>query len=190
MRWLIFAIWAYLLLALQVSLAEMVAIPTAFGLVEPRFMLSLAVFVGLSASPSVVYAALFMIGLALDVTRDWPLPDGTAVTLIGPYTLGYLAGAYTILELRGMMFRYHPMTIGSMIVASGIAVMLIVVALCSARGWYEAWANWNATDELVRRAIGLLYSGAIGMVLTWPMVKMAPLFGFSGQQSRGRRFSR
>ncbi len=190
MRWSLFFLWAYLLIGLQSALAEAIAIESDWGLIEPRFVLTLAVFIGLSASPSIVLAAWGLLGFGLDASSTWVLPDGNGVTLIGPYTLGYLAGAYTILELRSMLFRYHPLTIASMIIAGGAAVMLIVTLLFSIRGWYEAWEQWSATDELITRSLGLAYSAAIGVVLSWPMVKMAPLFAFTGQQGRGRRFGR
>lgn len=185
-----FAVAAYLLLAVQISLADVMSITTRFGPISPRFVLLLAVFVALAAPPMVVMWASAILGMLIDLTTTWALPGGGALTLIGPYTLGYIAGAYVLLQVRSMLFRQHPLTVGSMMLVGGAAVQIIVVAVFTIRAWYEPVAGWSATSELVARSLTLLYSAAIGTLLAIPLCQLTPLFGFTSLKTAGARSRR
>jgi len=186
MRWWVFAIVAYLLLTVQVALADVLTITSQFGPVTPRFVLLLAVFVALAGPTQVVLIATMILGLLVDLTTTWPLPDGGALTLIGPHALGYLAGGYVLLQVRSMVFRQHPLTVGSMMLVGGVAVELIVVSVFTIRAWYEPVAGWSAPHELVARSLSLLYSAVIGTLLAVPLCWLTPLFGFTNVKQNRR----
>lgn len=190
MRWWVFAVVAYLLLSVQVALADVMSITTKFGPIQPRFVLLLAVFVGLAASPRVVMIASLALGILVDATTTWPLVDGGALTLIGPHALGYVAGGYVLLQVRSMVFRQHPLTVGSMMLVAGVAVELIVVAAFTIRAWYEPVAGWSSTHELVARSLALLYSAALGTLLAVPLCALTPIFGFPTLKQTGQRSRR
>jgi len=182
MRWWVFAIVAYLLLALQVGLTDAVALQTSHGSVAPRLLLLLAVLVGLWASESVTITAWAILGLLTDLVS--PHPGG--LHLLGPYTLGYLAGAYIILQVRPMLFRRHPLTVASMMIVCGGAVHLTVVALLTARMLMgAALPDWSAADQLTVRMMCLFYSAAVGGVLAIVLVRFVPLFGFETSKVSG-----
>ena len=131
-----------------------------------------------------------VLGLLLDLTSAWPLPNGAAVTIIGSYALGFLTAGYTLYEMRSMLFKQHPLTIAAMTFVCGIAVNLIVVGLFSIRNWYDPLAHWSAKPELLVRGMALLYTAMIAAVLAFPLIKMAPLFAFQASKSAvpwGRR---
>lgn len=187
MRWPVFAITVYLLLALQMSVASAMRLELSAGVVEPRLMLPLLVFVGLSAAPQVAIIAAGVMGLALDATTVWPLAEGQGLTVLGPYALGYLAAAAVLLQVRPMVFRQHPLAFAVMIVLAGAAVQLVVVGIFSIRIWYDPLAEFSATRELFVRSLSLGYSAVVGAALSLPLVGAAPLFGFTGTTKRRRR---
>ncbi|QNN25285.1 hypothetical protein HED60_24385 [Planctomycetales bacterium ZRK34] len=187
MRWWVFAIVAYVLLGIEVSLADLMAIESKFGPVQPRFVLLLAVFVGLAAAPRVVMIASLALGILVDLTTTWPLADGGALTLIGPCALGYVIGGYVLLQVRSMVFRQHPLTVGSMMLVAGVAIELIVVAVFTIRAWYEPVAGWSSTHELVLRSLSLFYSAVIGTMLAVPLCALTPVFGFPSLKQTGQR---
>ncbi|MBI1368913.1 MAG: hypothetical protein GC162_09705 [Planctomycetes bacterium] len=190
MRWWVFAIFAYLLLGIEVSVSDVLSIPTKFGPVVPHFMLILAVFVGLAAPTGVVLASSLIIGGLIDLTTTWPLPGDHGLTLLGPHALAYLVGGYVLLQVRPMLFREHPLTVAAMMLVAGVAVELIVVAVFTIRAWYEPLAGWSATSELVIRAIGLFYSAFVGFILAIPLCRLTPLFGFTSIKPPGARARR
>lgn len=189
MRWFVFIVIAYLFMAVQVS--GVLDLPAAFGAFgRPFVVLILAVFVGLSAPPRIAMIAWGTLGLMLDLTTVWPLAGSGGVTVIGPYALGALAAGYTLLELRGMLFRQHPLTLGAMVVLCGVAMHLVVVGLFTIRQWYDPLDDWIAKEQLLTRGAGLAYTAALAVVLAWPLLKLAPALGFQASKSAvpwGRR---
>ncbi len=179
MNWSVFAIFAYLFLALRVGAAPMMEIPTRFGQVGPQFVLLLAVVIGMFAPHRVCYLAWVMLGLLVDLTTEYARGGGPgSFALAGPHVLGYLAGAAVILQLRTMVFRQHPFSIGVAVVICGLAVELIVVLLFSLRGMYDPLAGFSAMPQLALRGISLLYTGLVGVILAMPLVRAVGLFGF------------
>lgn len=191
-----FAVLAYVLLALQLGLKGAMSFETSWGTVEPRFVLVLAAFVGLWAKPGVAMTSWGVLGILLDLTTTWAVAGSGAesaaagagevagalgtdggLTLIGPYALGYLAGGYVLLLLRSVLVREHPLTLGAMAVASGFAAHLIVVAVFTVRAWYEPLAGWSGTHELVIRLGSLLYTGVLAVAVAPVLNRMVTLMG-------------
>ena len=180
MRWWVFILFAYLVVALQVGVADALAIPSRFGAIQPRLILLLAVFVGLSAAPGVALAAWVALGLVVDLVSPQP-----GVTLVGPYALGYLVAGYVLLQGRTMVFRQHPLTMGMMILVCGLAAHLVVVLVFSIRTWYDPLPGFSGGTELVRRFFSLLVTGLLGVILAGPIFRLAPVFGFHFGKTAG-----
>ena len=188
MRWFVFFVFAYVLLAMQVGLASGVSIDTSWGPVQPLFVLPLAVFVGLSAAPATSLLAWAALGVLLDVTTTW----GNGATFIGPYTLGYIAGHYVVNQMRTMLVKRHPLALSFMTILAGAAVQLIVVAVFAARNFYDPIPGWVGSQHLILRAMGLLYTAGVAAVLAIPLNALATVFGFrsdKGPAPYGRRRS-
>jgi len=197
MSWWAYAIAAYLVMATQTSLASALAFETGFGVAQPQFALIFAVFIAIAAPANTALIACGVLGLLVDATTTRTVMEFDAsgavvrelgLTLIGPHTLGYLAGGYVVLHLRPMLFRQHPMTLGAMTLASGMAVHLIVVALLSVRMWYEPIKGFGAMSELTVRGVSLLYSAVLAVPLALALGALAPRFAFHhhGAAPRGR----
>lgn len=182
MNWLIFIISAYLLLALQEGLRTLLTI----GDVSPNFILVLAVFVGMMAPGHVVPWALLALGVLMDL-QPGPVREAT---LIGPAALGYLAGSYVVLQLRTMMFRESVLALGVLVLAVGVFVELVTVAVLTARGLSvltgEPIAGWSAPDQLVHRFLALLYTAVLALPIGAVLFKTAPLWAFA-VRARGER---
>ena len=182
MNWLVFALVAYLMLALEAGLRTLLGIAGPDG-AYPSFILILAVYVGLLAPSQVVPWAMLVLGLLTDLQAG-PVPEAA---IIGPAALGYLLGAYVIMQLRLLVFRESVITLAALILATGIFIQLVVVGLYTMRGlpWLtaEPIAGWSAADQLVRRFFILLYSTAVAVPIGALLLRSTPLWGFP---SRGR----
>lgn len=190
MNWTVFGILAYVALAMEVGLVRLLEIPTGLGPLQPRFVLVLAVVVGLFAPANVVIIAWAILGLLVDLVSVYPLTSGSAVTIIGPHTLGYMAGAIVALQLRTMVFRNHPFSVGFLVFCCGLAIELIVVLVFSIRRLYDPMPEWIGLWQLAGRLAGLGYSALVAVVLAMILLRLVPLFGFQTIKAGARRWSR
>jgi len=190
MRWTVFALAAYAALALQVGLARHVSLGSA----QPQIVLLLAVFVALSAPTRTAVVACGILGLFMDLLASPYVlaatatlePAPQAATILGPYTLGYMAGGYLVVQLRPMLFRHHPLTMAAMALAAGAEAHLLVVGLLWLRNWYEPIEGFIASAELGVRGLGLLYTAGLGLLLAYPAKWITPAFAFHTGKHSGR----
>lgn len=185
MNWFLFAIFAYVMLALEVGLAGLLGFQGASGAVTPSFVLILAVYIGMLAPTSVVPWAMLILGLLVDL-QPGPVQDAVVV---GPMALGYLTGAFAVLQLRALVFRESVISLAAMIFGVGVFVHLVAVALLTMRGlpWTlaEPIAGWNAADQLVHRFLHLLYTAGMALPIGAILFKITPLWHFTSRQ-RGK----
>ena len=195
MRWAVFAIAAYLVMVLQVGLAKHLSVSTESGQVQPEFALLLAVLVALAAPVRTAVIAGGILGLLMDLAASpyalAPAEDAAsaapaAMTLIGPYALGYMAGAYLVVQLRPMLFRQHPLALSAMVLAAGAESHLIVLALLWIRQWYDPIAGFIASEQLVPRGMSLVYTAILGLIAAYPLNWASSLFGFHSGKPAGR----
>ena len=109
MRWIALAILTYVLMLLQTSLVDIIAIRVPkVGLVRPELLAIVVVYAALHVR-SVLDAMLagWGLGLALDITSG----AGSAVsTAVGPMSLAYALAAGVIYKLREAVFREKAVT--------------------------------------------------------------------------------
>ena len=194
MRWTSFVIAAYVVMALEVGLAQHIAIDTSWGPAAPSFALVLAVFISLHAPIRTAVLACGILGLLVDLAASpYTLAEpATAhtVTLIGPYALGYAAGGYLVILMRPMLIRRHPMALAVMSLLAGAEVHLVVLALLWVRQWYEPLAAFHAVEQLSPRALGLLYTSGLAIFLAFPLSWSAGTFAFPTPQRNTLRAPR
>ena len=180
MRWPVFAIFVFVLLAFQEGLKGLWVIAD----VTPGFLLILAVYLALSAPAATAKWACLIIGLLVDLTTTYPL-DGRldGLVLIGPACLGFLMGAVVILELRGLVFRDSPVALPLMVFTAGIFVHLVIVALLTVRGlsWVlsEPIAGFSPALDLWYRFWQLVYSSAVALPLGFVLFMLDSWWGFA-----------
>lgn len=185
MNWLIFSIVTYVFLLLQVGLTSLLGIPDAQG-VSPNFLMILAVYVGLMAPAKTVAWGMLAIGLIANLIPG-PVPAGP---ILGPEVLGYLAGAFAVLQLRTLVFRESVMSLVIMVFIVGIFIQLVTVALYTGRGLPfllgDPVPGWSASDELVHRFLELLYSAVAAVPIGFVLIRLKPGFNFTAGP-RGER---
>ncbi len=173
MNWLLFAILTYIFLLMQVGLTSLLGIPDAQG-VCPDLLLIFAVFIGIHAQERLVGWSMLIIGLCANLLPG-PLSEGP---ILGPEALGYLAGAFAVLQLRTLVFRESVISLAIMIFIVGIFIELVIVALYTARGLPmllgEPIPHWSASDQLVHRFLVLLYSAIVSVPIGLVLNKLAP----------------
>lgn len=179
MNWAVFAVALWLALALQRGLEPLLAIPNAATGVAPAFVLILVVWVALQAPALAALWAALVAGLILDALTTYY--DGRG-GLIGPHALGYLLGAYAVLQMRGMVFRQSGLTLAVMTFVAGIFSHLAIVALLALRAFplspADSVPGWDTSAELVARFLQLLYTSAAAALLAILLRPTVSWWGF------------
>lgn len=183
MNWVVFGILSYVVLVIQTSLSPLMTVDMGLGSITPDFVLIFAVVLGLFAPAHIAVIVWGVLGLLVDLAMP---PVAGGLSIIGPHTLGYLAGVCVLLQLRSMVFRQHPLTAGFLVFMCGLAMELVVVFIFTVRGLYDVTDFW-AMSELGTRFAGLVYSGVVGAVLSLPMRRLLPLLGLESIVSGVRR---
>lgn len=190
MNWIVFIIFAYVALAMDRGFDLLLAIDG----VGPCFSLVLAVYVALKARPATVPWALLMVGLFQDLSQAYNIGPDSDLLLIGPYCLGYLAGGVVGVQMRGLVARDSPISLGVAVVVVGAFVHLVCVGLLTLRGSsivnVEPIIDWSAANELLRRFFIILYSAVVAILAGAILIRSGPLWGFSVSKGHMRRARR
>jgi len=180
-RWPVFALFAYLVLVLEVSLRNVLML----GPVGPSFVALLVVFVSLFAPRLTALWACWVLGLLVDLCS--PLMHGAdhVGPLLGAHALGYVFGCYVILQMRAMLFRRRAVTFAVMTAISLLAAGLVVVFLLAVHRLYpgEGLALRPLRELLLRLGVAG-YSGVLALLLGPVLVWTAPMWGFRGGPQR------
>jgi rod shape-determining protein MreD len=185
MNWLVFTLISYLAVTVQRGMRPVWMIDSvSLGDVSPSLLLITLVFVTLHAPNWPALWGALTLGVLAEVLAT-PMPEAV---LLGPHTLGFLAGGYAILQLRGMVFRQSLLAFVVLVMIAGLFVQLVAVALLTARGipWPlgEPVPGWSAADQLVERFLDLLYTAALAVPLGWALFRTTPIWGFAGKVER------
>lgn len=184
MRWPIFAIFAYVALALNQSVNLLLHIPTWWGDVSPDFVLILAAFIGLWASPNAVLWGCFLLGLFVDLNPHTGTDEASLQIIVGPAALGYLFGGYAMIQFRGLLHRDSPLAIGVLTFGSGIFIYLVIMAVLVLHGLIQQpLPGWDPPGQLVYRFFMLLYSAVVALPVAWLLVRSQWLWGFDAPRS-------
>ncbi len=188
MRWIVFAILVYVTLALQEGLRTLLYVEAGGVLVSPSFALVLAVFVGLWAQPWVAVWAWLILGVLSDL-EPLAVRGGGSVVLVGPMSLGFLAGAYVTLQLRAVLNRESVVALAAAVLVAGLFVHLVAVALLNLRGlpWQlgEPVGGTSGLGQLLYRTLELLYSAVLSIPLGLVLRRLRPFLGLDTQAARG-----
>jgi rod shape-determining protein MreD len=184
MRWLVFTIFALIMLALEVGLRTMFEPLKAV----PSFTLVLAVYVALCAPPAASGWACLILGLLVDLaTPQLVRSSPEAFAIVGPTALGFLAGGYLVVQGRGWVFRDSPWSLAVMVLAAGILAQAVIVSLLLMRGWVtgDPIANWGAGRALGRGLLAVLYSAILAVPAGFVLIRTTRWWGFVAPERRG-----
>ncbi len=177
MNWLIFSLAAYLAYALDTGSWTLLQ---GYG-VAPSFLLILAVYIGMLAPPRTVIWAFLVLGVLTDLVGPYTT-DGN--TILGPAALGYLVGAYAILQLRGLVFRESVLALSVLSFAVGLFIHLTMLAILKLRGlsFLTGEPIALAADEaLVQAFLHLLYTAVAAAPVGFLLLRTTPLWSFPGK---------
>jgi cell shape-determining protein MreD len=182
MNWILLALMSYLALLAETGLRSvwLISLPWT-GDISPSLLLILLVFVGLHAPGWAVAWTALGLGLLTDL-QPGPMPGAV---LVGPGTLGFLAGGYALLQLRTMVFRESLFAFTTLVLIAGVFVHLVTVAMLSLRllPWPlgEPIPGFSAPDQLVHRFFELLYTTALAMPVGLVLFRSTHLWHFPGK---------
>lgn len=193
MRWIFFAIFAYLALALDFGLRPLLALGPERNGVVPEFTLILAIYVGLWAPSTMVGWCCLILGAATDLLNVRGVVPGaeasydTVGAILGPYALAFLVGGYAIVQTRALVYRESPLALAVIAFAVGAIIHLVAMLLLTFRGvpllLGEPLAGWSVTDELVHQFLRLVYTAFVAVPTAmllfriYPAVLIDPLKG-------------
>ena len=187
MRWVVvFVVVSVLAVAMQTSLVEWLLTLDSLGGIWPSLVGVVLVFVAIFAPrPAVLWAAW---GLGLFYDLSLAQPQGVQ---IGPHALGYVFGAYLILQLRTMVFRRHLITISLMTAMFLAASGVVEVALLTVRLMFGdaslAAAEFRPVIEMLKRFGIAIYSALAAFPIGWILIKSLSLWAFPQVSGRRRR---
>jgi len=186
MRWPVVAVVGYLLIGLELTVRRALAIgPPDAATIAPSFVIPFLVFIAMSGPVVPTLWVALLMGLAVDLRSP---RDGGTLLVVGPYAIGYMAGAYLVVTMRGLMFRRNPLSVMFLSLLASLLAELIVVAFFSIRGMYSPLGDFSAGRELVHRFLASAYTAlTTAWVLALLLLPMTGVFGF--QEQHARRFA-
>lgn len=170
MRWTLFLIASYLLLAIQKALTGYAGIgPYGLNLVLP-----FAVFIMINAPREHALAGVFFLGLMQDLLCRQPL---------GLFTFAYSVVALLIIGTKPAVYRDHPITHALLTFACSVLTSVILIF----HGW--ASSRMHPDETIVSPGLwsifmGILITSAAAPALLWPIVRIKGVFGFKAHRGR------
>ncbi len=175
MNWVVFAIIAWALFGFQVGLRD--ALQLGASSIAPSFVIPLVIFVALWARLGAAMVAALIIGLTLDLIYTWPTDRGEELVIIGPWSFGCMLAAYTVLNLRTMMFRRSIVTVAILSVIGAAIAQIFGLALVTVRSTYDDILLPSAAAELWPRLASSIYTGALALVIAPALHFISPWLG-------------
>jgi hypothetical protein len=179
MNWAILALLCWLFLGLEAGFRDALQVG-ALG-VAPSFVLILVVFISLWAKPAQALGIALAMGFFMDLLRLVPTSAGENAAIVGPWTLGCLVAAYTVLNFRAMVFRRNPLTMAFLCTLGSTVASVMVVAVLTLRSFYDVVQISSASRELWLNLGCALYTGVVGLVVGPALNSIGPWLGFRKQ---------
>jgi cell shape-determining protein MreD len=185
-------------LLLYVTLGIELALRPTLGLgqsgIAPSLMLGVVCFVAMFTPVGVTLWVALLAGLAVDLSGPRALEGGGTVWVLGPNALGFALGAYAVLQLRALLVRGNPLSVGILAFLAAVLAAVVATAVLFLRVQvegmfdYSARLAFSAQGELIARLGSAVYTGVVAVPLT---LMLRPLMGLLGlQDPHARRFGR
>lgn len=176
MNWVVFGLFAWLMLGLESGFRQALQIGDLN--IAPSFVIILLVFVALWARPIHALWAGLLLGAALDMLNLVTTKSGEETAILGPWALGGLVAAYTVLNFRVMMFRRNPLTMAFLCAVAGGIASIIAMAILALRAFYDPIVILSASRELGQRLGSAVYTGVISIAIGPVLQFVGPWMGF------------
>ncbi|HNB59690.1 MAG TPA: hypothetical protein PK308_05195, partial [Phycisphaerales bacterium] len=130
MRWPAAFFVGWIILGIDVGVATSLS-PGQRAL--PSFALPFLVFIALHAPTIAVMWTAFLLGLFIDLTS--PRAE-SATVVVGPHLLGFMAAAYFVLTVRGVMLRRRIVALIVLSIPAAMLAGLVSVFVLTIRSMY------------------------------------------------------
>jgi len=166
-RWWVFVPAMALALSLDVTLMQALSV----GGCVPRLWPTLLAFVAMYASRPAALGAALLTGLWLDAAHPALAASGVvpvAVPVFGPHALACLAGAWAILELRGILYRRNTFTVALAAGTCAAASALAFVAIAGIRAAYAdpapLWGPGSGAAAIGADLLSALFTAIVALL--------------------------
>ena len=185
MNWVVFAIAAWVTLGFEFGLRD--ALQLGDLNIAPHFAIILLVFVTLWATQGAALTAGLLLGIALDLFYQVKLNDGSDIVVLGPHALGCVLATYAVLNMRALMFRKNVLAIAFLSLVAAALLQVVVTALLTVRGSYDAVEFGSAASELGQRLASALYTGVVALAYGAILTIFRRFFDFQSSRAGGFR---
>lgn len=183
---LLVTVLGWLCLGLETGLKSTLAFRFGPVTAAPSFVVPLAVFVGVCATPFQVLWTCLGLGLAMDLLSPMDAGPSSTITVAGPHALGLLIAGQFVLLTRGLMIRRNPLTIVALSIPAAFLMHIVVVAFFTFRQFYSPLPNWSTSAELGNRLWSSVLTGGSALVLSILLMPTAPALGLPLAHGRRR----
>lgn len=182
MRWTVALFFAWLTLGLDAGLRQALSIGDAR--IAPLFSLPFVVFVALSAPALPTMWTAFLVGMIVDLTSPRGSVGWAEQVLIGPHALGYLAAAYLVLTLRGVMMRKSLVALVMMSIFAAALEMVVATTLLFVKSRYAGSFEFSPLSALLQGAGSAVYTGFSAALLGFVLIPGHSWFRFHDPVAR------
>lgn len=179
------ALLGWLALGLETALKQDVRFSVGALSAAPSYVVPLAVFIAICATPSQTLWVCLLLGLGLDLTSPHALGPADQITVAGPHAIGLLLAGQFVLVTRGLVIRRNPLTVVVLSIPAALLMHIVVVAFFTLRQFYTPLPDWSATAQLGARLFSSILTGGSALVLSILLMPLAPALGL--QATHGRR---
>ena len=179
MNWIVFTIFAWFAMAFETGFRDALALGSSP--ISPSLAMILVAYVALWAPIRHALPAAIAIGLLLDFGELVRVSSGgEEVVVLGRHAIGCLLASYTVVTMRGMMFRRNVITI---VVLAGVTMALtqiVAISMLKFRSLYDVIVVDDAASQLGSQLGSALYTAARAFVVGPLLNRLKWLFGFTG----------
>lgn len=178
MNWIVFTIFAWIGMAFETGFRD--ALQLGNTPISPSLIMILLAFIALWAPIRHALPAALVVGLLLDFNELVRTPDGEYIVVLGRHALGCLLACYTVVMMRGMMFRRNVITIVVLAAVMAALTQVVAIALLRFRSIYDIIVVTDAGRQLGWQLASAVYTGVLAIVVGPALNRMKWLFGFTG----------
>lgn len=186
MRWPVALFLGWLVLGIDAGLSIHLSPGGGEGLrVAPSFTIPFLVYIALSAPMLPTMWTALLLGLMADLTS---VRGDPAIATIGPHVFGYLAAAYLVQTLRGVMMRKSLVALIVLSIPAKLLASVVAIAIMTVRSMYTnglgAGVEFHPLPEMGRALLSALVTGFSAALLGLALIPMHGLFHFRDANSR------
>jgi rod shape-determining protein MreD len=164
MNWVVYSIFAYLIIAMQLALGDLLAWRGA----SPNLVLSVAVFITMHARREEGLLGAFILGVLQDLVSQQPA---------GLYAFSYGLVGLFVVGARPAVYRDHPLTHLFVTLAGGLLTGAITLLNEWAYPVLHTVTDWPQ-PSILGVLYGACYSAILAILLLGVLARLKPAFGF------------